>query len=157
VDKNNNTSIYESSSDRDHILRMFHTVQDNNPHLRYVTRENVHEIAETLKISNAEADGVLSFYRMFSPKPRGRYIIRLCDSLSCRISRSLQIYGHIRESLGIRQNETTPDGLFSLEIVNCLGNCDTAPNMMVNDSLYTRLTVKRVDEILTAYTQGVKL
>jgi len=149
--------VFDYPPDRDQILQMYHLVQKNNPHLKYVSREETEQIADYLGISIAEADGVLSFYKMFSQKPRGRYVIRLCDSLSCRVSRSLQIYSHVRDTLGIRKNQTTPDGLFSLEIVNCLGHCDTAPNMMVNETLYTKMTVGRVDEILAAYRQGEKL
>ncbi|MFW5807769.1 MAG: NAD(P)H-dependent oxidoreductase subunit E [Spirochaetota bacterium] len=135
---------------RDNILHLFHAIQRENNLSRSITRDNIDDIASYLDISVAEVEGVLSFYRLFSGRKRGQHIIRLCDSLSCRITDSLKIYNHIKKRLGIRRNQTTPDGLFTLEIVNCLGNCDTAPNMMINDTLYTHLTSEKVDDILAS-------
>lgn len=156
MDKESVNSPIEASG-REQILQQFHNIQKKKSDQQYISRRDVKEVAETLKISPSEVDGVLSFYRMYSPYPRGRFIIRLCDSLSCRISQSLKIYDHICSSLGIHKDETTKDGLFTLEIVNCLGNCDTAPNMMINDKLYTNLTVGRVEEILASCRQEVTL
>ena len=135
---------------REKILQLLHEIQKKHTHDQFISPEDVKDVADLLMISPAEVEGVISFYKMFSPVPRGRYTIRLCDSLSCRISRSLGIYEYIQNTLQIRRNETTKDGLFTLEIVNCLGHCDTAPNMMVNDTLYTSLDVPAVEEILQA-------
>jgi len=111
------------------------------------------ELARELEMPLAEVDGIASFYRMLSRRPRGRHVIRLCDSLSCRINDSLDIYYHLHKRLGISKNETTPDGKFSLEIVNCLGCCDTSPNMMIDSTLYRGLTLERVDEILDSFRE----
>jgi len=93
----------------------------------------------------AQVYGVLSFYHMFSYSPRGKYVIRLCDSLSCRIVGSLDIYTYLRRELDLQRNKISDDGLFSLEIVNCLGSCHTAPNMMINEQLITNLTLEKVE------------
>jgi NADH:ubiquinone oxidoreductase subunit E len=73
------------------------------------------------------------------------------------VTASLDIYDYLRRSLGIRKDETTRDGMFSLEIVNCLGSCNTAPNMMINNKLYSSLTVSRVEEILEVLAAGGKI
>jgi NADH-quinone oxidoreductase subunit E len=134
---------------RDDFLLMLHRVQKEHGKENFIPDEEIQDIAKKLKMPLSEADGVAGFYTLFSRKPRGTYVIRLCDSLSCRITGSMDILYHIKESLGIRNGETTDDGLFTLEIVNCLGSCDTAPNMMINDILYTNLNPDKVDVILS--------
>lgn len=138
---------------RDNLLMMLHDAQDAHGTTNHVPSADRSGIAERLGLSPAEVDGVMSFYTMLSPSPRGRYVLRLCDSLSCRISGSLDVYRRVRERLGIREGETTADGLFSLEIVNCVGSCATAPNLMVNDTLHTSVTPERVDELLAALAE----
>lgn len=133
---------------RENILKMLHAAQKGAEATSHVGDEALAAIAEYLGISLAEASGVLSFYQAFSRKPRGRHVIRLCDSLSCRISDSLEVYQAFRRHLGVGRNETTRDGEFTLEIVNCLGSCDTAPNVMIDDTLYTRVAPGEVQSIL---------
>ncbi len=107
-----------------------------------------------LDMSMSEVEGVLTFYQAFSRTPRGRYVLRLCDSLSCRICGSLDLYHYLRKRLGIQKGETTGDGLFTLELVNCLGCCDTAPNIMINDTLMPIHTVEELDAALQELTEG---
>jgi len=133
---------------REDILHLFHSMQNREITKNYITANERKEIAQTLGLSIAEVDGVMSFYHLFSPSPRGKYVLRICDSLSCRIGNSLEVYGFISKELGIKRGETTKDGLFTLEIVNCLGSCDTAPNLMINDKLYTNLTLDEVDILI---------
>ncbi|MBL7005738.1 MAG: NAD(P)H-dependent oxidoreductase subunit E [Spirochaetia bacterium] len=143
---NTNVSLVELH--RDDILYLFHSMQNREITKNYITANERKEITQTLGLSIAEVDGVLSFYHLFSTSPRGRYVLRICDSLSCRIGNSLDVYGFISKELGIKRGETTKDGLFTLEIVNCLGSCDTAPNMMINDKLYSNLTLDEVDALI---------
>jgi NADH:ubiquinone oxidoreductase subunit E len=133
---------------RENILQLFHSMQNKTISKNYITTSERKEIAQTLALSIAEVDGVLSFYHLFSPSLKGKYVLRICDSLSCRIRNSLEVYGFLSKELGIKRGETTKDGLFTLEIVNCLGSCDTAPNMMINDKLYTNLTLDEVDTLI---------
>lgn len=133
---------------RENILKMFHAAQQRQGSASSVDDEALASIAEYLGISLAEASGVLSFYQSFSRKPRGRHVIRVCDSLSCRITGSLEVYQALRARLGVGRNQTTPDGEFTLDVVNCLGCCDTAPNLMVDDRLYTKVSPEDVPVIL---------
>ncbi|MFW5786566.1 MAG: NAD(P)H-dependent oxidoreductase subunit E [bacterium] len=133
---------------RENILLMFHALQERNADESYVAPEDIATVADYLGLSVAEVDGVLSFYHAFAREPRGRHVIRLCDSLSCRICGSLDLYRHLRTTLGIGNGETTADARFSLETVNCLGCCNTAPNAMIDDRLYRNLTRDDVDGAL---------
>lgn len=139
---------------RENILKMFHAAQQRPGSASSVDDEDLASIAEYLRISLAEASGVLSFYQAFSRKPRGRHVIRVCDSLSCRITGSLEVYHELRERLGVGRNQTTSDSEFTLEVVNCLGSCDTAPNVMVDDRLYTNVSRDDVSEILNEVRSG---
>lgn len=139
---------------RENILHLFHSMQNRKNSKNYIPENERKEIAQTLGLSIAEVDGVMSFYHLFSPTPRGKFVLRICDSLSCRISSSLEIYEYISHELGIKRGETTKDDIFTLEVVNCLGSCDTAPNMMINDTLYTSLTIDIVDNLIINCRNG---
>jgi NADH:ubiquinone oxidoreductase subunit E len=136
---------------RENIIKMFHAAQERPDSKSSVDSQTLSKIAEYLGIPLAEAAGILSFYQTFSRLPRGRHVVRVCDSLSCRIRGSLAVYEKLRERIGIGRGETTPDGLFTLEIMNCLGSCDTAPNFMVDDQLYEKVAPEDVEGILDAY------
>lgn len=133
---------------RENIIKMLHAAQEEPDARSSVSDEVLACIAEYLDIPLAEAAGVVSFYQSFSRRPRGRHVVRVCDSLSCRIRGSIAVYDRLRARLGVGRNETTPDGEFTLEIVNCLGSCDTAPNVMIDDTLYERVTPEEVDALL---------
>ncbi|AEJ60918.1 NADH-quinone oxidoreductase, E subunit [Spirochaeta thermophila DSM 6578] len=132
---------------RDNLLLILHDIQDHNPR-NYLPDEEVEEVARYLGIPVSELDGIISFYSMFSRRPRGRYVIRMCDSLACRLAGSLDLYFALQEGLGIKRGQTTPDGLFTVELVNCLGCCDKGPSLMVNDELHTRMTREKLDLLL---------
>lgn len=138
---------------RENIIKMLHAAQEEAGARSSVDDETLARIAEYLDIPLAEVAGVVSFYQAFSRRPRGRHVVRVCDSLSCRIGGSIGVYDRLRERLGVGRNETTPDGEFTLEIVNCLGSCDTAPNVMVDDRLYEGVTPEQVDELLDSVAQ----
>lgn len=133
---------------RENLLSMLHAAQKAHGETSHIPTEELAAIAEYLDIPLAELDGVTSFYQAFSRVPRGRHVIRLCDSLSCRVRGSVDVYRHIKGRLGIGRGETTGDGRYSLEIVNCLGSCDTAPNVMIDDLLITEVTPERFDSAL---------
>ena len=144
--------IYEPR--RENIIKMLHAAQRRPGSSSSIDDQDLAAIAEYLQISLAEAGGVVSFYQTFSRKPRGRHVIRICDSLSCRITGSLEVYQELRACLGVGRNQTTPDGEFTLELVNCLGSCDTAPNVMIDDHLYTNVTPESVPAILDGIRRG---
>ena len=117
----------------------------------WVSDESVKDIAELLCISNEEVDGVATFYSRIYRKPVGRNIILICDSVSCMIMGYESLYGLISKKLGISFGGTTPDGRFTLLPISCLGDCDNAPAMMINNDHFNRLTIEIIDELLIRY------
>ncbi len=131
----------------DNILYILHELQDSNPR-HYLTEEDLKLVAEYLRLPLSYVHGVATFYSMFSLKPRGRYIIRLCQSPPCWLQGAFNLKEKLEELLGIKMGETTPDGLFTLEFSSCLGVCGVAPAMMINDTVYGNLTPEKVEEII---------
>jgi NADH-quinone oxidoreductase subunit E len=120
-------------------------------HRGWVSDESVSEIANILGISNEEVDSVATFYSRIYRKPVGRNVILICDSISCMIMGYGSIYNYISKKLFINFGETTSDWRFTLLPVSCLGDCDNAPTMMINNDHYNRLTVGKIDELLDQY------
>jgi NADH-quinone oxidoreductase subunit E len=129
------------------ILYILHELQDNNPR-RYVAKEDIEACAEYLGVPYSYVHGVATFYTMFSLTPRGRHIIRLCDSPPCHLMGSMSTLDYLKERLGVDVGETTPDGTFTLELASCLGVCGVAPAIMINDEMFGKLTPERIDAIL---------
>ncbi len=117
----------------------------------WVSDEQLHDVAEFLGMSPGELDGVATFYNLIFRKPVGRHVILICDSVSCWIMGYDQLCRHLTTKLGIQPGETTPDGRFTLLPMVCLGACDRAPAMMVDDDLHGNLTPEKVDEVLEKY------
>ncbi len=104
--------------------------------------------AARLGVSPARVDEVATFYAMFSTRPVGRHVVELCTNVSCCLTGAEPIWAHLRKKLGVKPGETTADGRITLREVECLGSCGTAPAMLVDDEMYERLTIEKVDEIL---------
>ncbi|HSN50516.1 MAG TPA: NADH-quinone oxidoreductase subunit NuoE [Bacteroidales bacterium] len=120
-------------------------------HKGWVSDESVKDIAAMLDMSNEEVDGIATFYSRIYRKPVGRNIILICDSVSCMILGYESLYNHISKKLGIRFGETTSDSRFTILPNSCLGDCDNAPAMMVNNDHFNKLTIEKIDEILENY------
>jgi NADH-quinone oxidoreductase subunit E len=120
-------------------------------HRGWVSDESVKDIAQILRISNEEVDGVATFYSRIYRKPVGRNLILICDSVSCMIMGYGSIYEYISGKLGISFGETTSDERFTLLPISCLGDCDHAPAMMINNDHFNKLTVEKIDELLGNY------
>jgi NADH-quinone oxidoreductase E subunit len=135
------------------ILYILHELQNNNPR-HFVAREDIEACADYLKVPYSYVHGVATFYTMFSLTPRGRHIIRLCDSPPCHLMGSTTVLDYLRKRLGIDVGETTPDGSFTLELAGCLGVCGVAPAIMINDEMFGKLTPERVDSILEERRKG---
>ena len=110
-------------------------------------------IADLLRIHPVEVFSVISFYSFLDDKPKGKYIIRLCRTISCDLQGKERVARQLETDLGIHFGETTPDGKFSLEWANCLGMCDQGPAMLVNEQVYTHVTPEKVHEILETLRQ----
>ncbi|PKN74748.1 MAG: NADH-quinone oxidoreductase subunit NuoE [Candidatus Cloacimonetes bacterium HGW-Cloacimonetes-2] len=132
---------------KDNLIYILHEIQDTHPQ-HYISEEAVEAVSEYLKIPSNHIYGVLTFYTMYSTKPRGKNIIRLCESPPCYIKGSDNIMRKLRTELGVEEGGTTKDGLFTLELCACLGVCGNAPVMMINDDVYGDLTEEKVEEIL---------
>jgi NADH-quinone oxidoreductase subunit E len=105
-------------------------------------------VASLLKIEPIEVYEVASFYSMFNLKPVGKYVFEVCQTGPCMVQGSDNIIAYIREQLGIRPGETTPDGLFTLKTVECLGACGYAPMMQLGKHYREHLTKEKVDQII---------
>jgi NADH-quinone oxidoreductase subunit E len=117
----------------------------------YLSQELIAELAESLGLSISEVYGVASFYSFLSVKPQGRNVIRICKSIPCYLKDAQTIIEGVRKAIGIRPGETTADGRFSFQLTNCIGACDRAPAMMVNNDVHVDLTPKKISQILKAY------
>jgi NADH-quinone oxidoreductase subunit E len=120
-------------------------------HRRWVSDETLYSVAQYLDMSPEELDSVATFYNLIFRKPVGRNVILLCDSISCYVMGYKKIYDHLQEHLHIKFGETTSDNRFTLLPNACLGTCDHAPAMMINNELYRNLSIEKLDEILEEY------
>jgi NADH-quinone oxidoreductase subunit E len=120
-------------------------------HRGWVSDESLRDIAQILGISNEEVDGVATFYSRIYRKPVGRNVILICDSVSCMIMGYGSIYEYVSKKLGICFGETTSDGRFTLLPISCLGDCDHAPALMINNDHYNKMTVEKIEELLASY------
>ena len=114
----------------------------------FIPTDAVYHIAARTGETPAKIMGVATFYSQFRFRPVGKYLIMLCKGTACYVNGADRIIEAVTEELGIRDNETTEDGLFSLSLVSCLGCCSLAPVMMINDRTYGTLTPDKVKSIL---------
>jgi NADH-quinone oxidoreductase E subunit len=105
-------------------------------------------IAELLDLPVQHVAGVASFYTMYFKKPMGKFHIQVCTNVSCMLREGEEIYRHVQDKLGIGNMETTEDGLFSLEEVECMGACGGAPMICINEDFYENVSIIKVDEII---------
>ncbi len=117
----------------------------------YLTDEAMVEVAKELDISAAEVYGTASFYTFLDTSVKGKYVIRVCKTITCSMKGKIDIIQTIEEMLKIKVGETTSDRLFSLIETNCIGWCHKAPAMLINEVPYTELTPEKVSEILKSY------
>jgi NADH:ubiquinone oxidoreductase subunit E/ferredoxin len=117
----------------------------------FLSAASTTEIASDLSLPLSEVYGVASFYAFLSARPRGRNVIRICKSLPCYLKNGSMIIENIAQSIGIRPGQTTPDGRYSLELTNCIGICDRAPAMLINDTVHGDLSAKKITDILKSY------
>ena len=117
----------------------------------YLTGELLIEMANSLDLSVSYVYGVASFYSFLSTRPLGRNVIRVCKSLPCHLKNYQTIITSVEREIGIKPGETTPDGKFSFQLTNCIGACDEAPAMMINNDVYNDLTSSKIAQLLKSY------
>jgi len=118
---------------------------------KYLSEYTMVEIAREVDIPASDVFGTATFYSFLETKPAGKYIIRICKTITCAMKGKNQILFAIQDMLKIKLGETTPDKKFSLLETNCLGWCHKAPAMLINDDVYVELTPEKVRDILTGY------
>lgn len=114
----------------------------------YISESDMQELSGILKLPEAWIFGTASFYSMLSLKPRGKYHIQACTNVVCSLIEKETLFDHISSKLNINEGETTPDGLFSLESVECIGACGNAPAIIINSEYHENLSFEKVDEII---------
>ena len=127
------------------LLPILHAIQDR---LGYVPATAVPIVADVLNLSRAEVHGVVTFYHFFRTKAPGKRTLYVCRAEACQSMGSRSLENYARKKLGVDFHETTADGRLSLEPVYCLGNCACSPAVMVDETVYGRVTPQRLDEIL---------
>ena len=114
----------------------------------YISAEIIQEVSHRVGVPTIEVDEVITYYSMLRRQPAGRYHLQVCTNISCMLRGGQEILEHCQKKLGVGHKQTTPDGKFSLEEVECLGACCGAPAMQVNYDYYENLTPERVDALL---------
>ncbi|MFC1988848.1 NADH-quinone oxidoreductase subunit NuoE [Chloroflexota bacterium] len=117
----------------------------------YLSEEVMSDLAEALEMSKSDVYGVASFYSFLSTRPLGRNVIRVCKSPPCYLKNSDTIIESVAKEISIKPGETTADGLFTFELANCIGACDQAPAMLINDDVHGNLTPEKIAQILVTY------
>ena len=147
---------------REEILRILHgyprerrwclaIMQDMQREFAYIPREGMELLAEYLDCPLSSLYSMATFYKALSLKPKGKHIIKVCDGTACHIRGSMNLVEGIRRTLGIAPGDVTEDGLFSLEVVNCLGACAMAPVMLIDETVYGRVTLEKLPGIFGKY------
>ena len=114
----------------------------------WISNEVMHEIAKILEINPEDVLGVVTFYTMYHQKPMGKYHLQVCTNVSCMLRGAYDIYESVKKNLGIDNMQVTPDQKFSLEEVECMGSCGTAPMIAVNEDFYENISRDRLNKII---------
>lgn len=135
---------------RDALIPILQDVQDG---LGYLSREAILEVATYLKLPPSKIYGVATFYNQFRFTPLGKYHIQVCRGTACHVKGSAAVLDVLQRDLGVKAGETTRDGLFSLEVVACIGACGLAPVICVNGEFHAKLTPESTAKVLEEYRQ----
>ena len=117
----------------------------------FLSDEVIAELAGRLDLTELEVRNVISYYSMLTTKPRGQFNVQVCTNISCLVRGGEEIFDHCAKKLGVGHKGTTPDGLFTLEEVECIGACSWAPAAQVNYDFHENLTTEKIDEVLEQY------
>lgn len=117
----------------------------------YLTEDDILDISRELDISAAQVYGTATFYSFLDIEPRGKFVIRLCKTITCEMRGKKQILQTLEDILKIKLGETTKDKKFTLLETNCLGQCHKGPAMLINNEVYTELTPEKVSDIVNEY------
>ena len=128
------------------VLTALYIAQEQYGHL---SEEALERVADRLEIPISEVYSTASFYSLLHTQAKGRYHLQVCEGISCALCGGAEeLIEYVKEKLELKPGEITPDGMFSLEVVQCLASCGTSPAMRVNDELYDDLSFDKVDRLL---------
>ena len=140
------TMVTHYPTKRSVLVPMLLYIQDE---IGSLTDEAIHEIAQRTDLTTLEVRNVISYYSMLRTHPVGKYNVQVCTNVSCLLRGADDLFEHCKKKLGVGNKETTPDGLFCLEEVECIGACSWAPALMLNYDFHENLTAKRLTSCLT--------
>lgn len=129
------------------VMAALYIAQEQNG---YISNEVIKEVEALLEMTSEEVLGVVTFYTMYYQKPMGKHHIQVCTNVSCMLRGGYEIWKQIKEKLNIDNMGVTPDGEFSIEEVECMGSCGTAPMLAVNEDYYENLTKEKVEELINS-------
>ena len=138
----------EYPTQRSFLVPMLLYCQDE---VGYISDEVIAHLAKKTGLTELEVRNVISYYSMLTTKPRGKYNVQVCTNIACMLVGGEELLGHCKRKLGIGHKGTTPDGLFSLEEVECIGACSWAPAIEVNYDFHENLTTEKLDKVLDEY------
>ena len=127
------------------LVQILHAFVDR---YSYISETALRQIADELNISRADVHGVVNFYHDFRTTPPGRHVVRICQAEACQSMGSRELTEHAERAVGVKLNNTTPDGEITLEPVYCLGNCACSPAVMVDNRVYGRVDSNKFDRLL---------
>lgn len=129
-----------------YLISILHKVQGR---YGYLTEQHMNEVAQRLQVPTSTVSGVATFYHFFRLKPQGKFAVSVCLGTACFVKGADKVLEAFKSELGIDMGETTSDGLFSVELSRCLGVCALAPVVTINDKVYSKVTVKKVPELIS--------
>jgi len=136
------------------LIPLLQSAQDS---YGYIPEKIIYYISELVGIPAAEIYGVITFYSQFRLKPLGKNLIRICEGTACHVNGAKSILSVLQDELGISVDETTDDGIFSLQSVACLGCCSLAPVIMINNDTHGNLTVDKIKKIIKKYKKDLEV
>ncbi|MES2258264.1 MAG: formate dehydrogenase subunit gamma [Pseudomonadota bacterium] len=144
--------LARSDGSQDQLLPVLHAIQDT---IGFIPPDSVTEIASAFNLSRAEVHGVITFYHYFRSAPPARHVVQICRAEACQSMGGDALLAHAEQATGCKLHTHGDGGELSLEPVYCLGQCATAPAMMINDALYARVTPARFDKLLAKALEAV--
>jgi NADH-quinone oxidoreductase E subunit len=129
------------------VMATLYIAQEQNG---YISNEVIKEVAAILEMTAEEVLGVVTFYTMYFQKPMGKHHIQVCTNVSCMLRGGYEIWNQVKEKLSIDNMNVTDDQKFSIEEVECMGSCGTAPMLAVNEDYYENLTKEKVEELINS-------
>jgi len=145
-----NEILSKYESDKSNLIQILNEVQEKHG---YISEKAQSEIATYLKMEMAEIYGVITFYSRFTLEPKGKYNIAICLGTACYVKGAEKLVDKAKEKLNIDVGETTEDGKFSIEATRCIGACGLAPVFTVNEEVYGKATVEKMEEVIKEYME----